>query len=89
MIAKIKTCTNAVDIEAAHQNNKKLEEQGSEERQVIPEAEFGTTDLLLDVTGITLAYVNNRGEINVDYMDKSFVLVYEESVWEQIKSRFS
>lgn len=92
MIARIKILKNQAEIEKAqkavevwmHQNP----EGDIKDRPGIPDAEFDTTVLLLDVEHISLAYINATGGINVDYKDKSFVLIYEDEVWEELSQAF-
>jgi hypothetical protein len=54
----------------------------------VPEQETELTDLLLDINLITLAFVNAKGDISIDYKDKSFLLVYSDYVWEKLRQHF-
>jgi hypothetical protein len=81
-------------IEAAQKEQQKQDAiaqhmGGSRTVVEIPEQEFKTTELLIDINLITMAYIGAKGELNVDYKDKSFPLVYSDDVWGKLKDHFN
>lgn len=95
MIAKLKVTSNVAEIKAAHKAQQEVDEHNKQKgvkhkpAVAIPEMQFKENEILLDVAGVTLAFVNAEGEIAVKYQGDNFNLVYSDEVWDTLKKRFS
>ena len=90
MIAKIKVTVNNKELRAyeeALQANAQLPKEEQKEIKVV-EPIFEEKPLGFDLKDVTLAFVNGDGGISLEYMGKSFNVLYSDDVWNKIQQRF-
>lgn len=73
------------------EKNKPLKSQQLKEVPTVPEIEYIDKPLLCDLSKITFAYLNQKGQIVFDYEGRqdNVVAEFNDEVWKQLEQRFS
>jgi hypothetical protein len=93
--------TNANEVNLANQKNaeikgyneveekKPLKNQKLKELVEVPKLDLIEKPLLVDAAKITLAHINQNGDIQFNYEGQVYKAKYDDQVWQQLEERFN
>jgi len=97
----VKLPTNSLEVNQANQLkaeveafnkteiNKPLAKQKLKDIPTVPKLEFIEQPLLVDAKDITLAHINQDGEIQFKYFGEVYKANFDETVWNELETRFN